>query len=170
MAHEQEVIEVIEYIDDSDYDGDGSDYEEVVEIVEEVVPAPRKNFSAVAAYEVGIGSAPPPFLTPKEKAKLAQKETTTPSKPRSQVASQTNNNRRSSRNGGSPQDKPRRVSAKKGPSERRKTELINAALGETIYCLKRLPLLLRVVLSSHVISYTFNSVVSAFSDSIRRGE
>lgn len=68
-----EVIEVVEYIDDDDYDGD-SDFEEVVEIVEEVVQ-PRKNFSAVKSWEVGIGKAPPAFLTPKQKAKFSEAST-----------------------------------------------------------------------------------------------
>ncbi|CAB9526204.1 expressed unknown protein [Seminavis robusta] len=72
---QQQVIEVVEYVDDDDWDGDEDDYEEVVEIVEQVVTVPKQNFSAVAAYEVGIGAPPPLFLTPKEKAQLTAQET-----------------------------------------------------------------------------------------------
>lgn len=61
------MFEVVEYVDDSDWDGDDTEFEKVVEIVEQVVTICK---TMVAAHEVGIGAPPPPFLTPKEKIKL----------------------------------------------------------------------------------------------------
>ena len=67
---EPRVIEVVEYIDEVGDDDDGEgEYEVVTEIVDQIVMLPRRNkFSAVPAYEVGIGEAPPPFLMPEERA------------------------------------------------------------------------------------------------------
>ncbi|CAB9499014.1 membrAne [Seminavis robusta] len=56
----QEVIEVVEYIDETDFSGDENDWEEeVFEIVEEVFPRQRSHWT-VAAHEVGIGVPPLP--------------------------------------------------------------------------------------------------------------
>lgn len=68
---EAEVFEVVEYVDDSDWDGDDTEFERVVEIAEQVVTIYK---TLVAAYEVGIGAPPPPFLTPREKVKLLQEQ------------------------------------------------------------------------------------------------
>jgi len=61
------VIEIVEFIDDSDYEGDEE------EIIEKVVTVPRHilNHSALHPYEVGIGEQPPPFLRQNDREEWA---------------------------------------------------------------------------------------------------
>ena len=57
-----QVIEVVEYVDDEDWEGDDDADEQVVEIVEQIVrtrpPLKRASSITVAPHEVGIGVQP----------------------------------------------------------------------------------------------------------------
>jgi hypothetical protein len=137
MAYAQpQVIEVVEYIDDDDWDGDEDDYEEVVEIVEQVVMVPKLNFSAVKAYEVGIGAPPPLFLTPKEKSKLAAQQEQQSAAAVASVSSAsrmatvpTNKNAIMSKQPTSPsKQSPRTPTASKRLSARKRLSIVNQAL------------------------------------------
>jgi hypothetical protein len=88
MGYQQQVVEYIEYVDGSELGGDDRDFEEeVLEVVEEIVTIRKIK---VAPYEVGLGAQPPPFLTPKERAKFVSScSTNGPQQERSASGPQT---------------------------------------------------------------------------------
>ena len=141
QQQQPEVLEVIEYIDDVDYDcSHPFEWEEIEESVEEIVVQwTNKSYTRVNPWEAGIGTPPPPFTMPQELKQRQREcrgdENILMEQQRQQQQQQQQRDNDHTATDSATAGKPRRESSTQlkapGVTQRRKTEIVDQALIDT---------------------------------------